>query len=96
LIKEKSKRKSERRGLLIKGMLEHVPSRSLELLAPQIKELLYDSSGTYALYNRKQLYYVGLAIDLQGRLRSHLRDPARALPSEENTVATTTSVADNS
>jgi hypothetical protein len=31
-------------------------------------------NGVYALYRRKKLYYVGLARDLRGRLRQHLKD----------------------
>jgi hypothetical protein len=30
--------------------------------------------GVYALYRRRKLYYVGLASNLAGRLKSHLRD----------------------
>lgn len=31
-------------------------------------------NGVYALYHKKRLYYVGLARDLRGRLKSHLKN----------------------
>jgi len=36
--------------------------------------MIRNQSGIYALYRREKLYYVGLASNLMGRLKAHLRD----------------------
>ena len=40
----------------------------------QIRSLIKGKSGIYALYRNDNLYYVGLATNLMGRLKQHLRD----------------------
>lgn len=39
-----------------------------------IQTLIRGKSGVYALYNGDRLYYVGLASNLMGRLKGHVRD----------------------
>ncbi len=39
-----------------------------------INDMIKRRAGVYALYKQDQLYYVGLANNLMGRLKSHLRD----------------------
>ncbi|GAH92224.1 unnamed protein product, partial [marine sediment metagenome] len=39
-----------------------------------ITELIGNSPGVYALYDDRDLYYVGKSTDLRKRVRHHLRD----------------------
>jgi len=74
----KRSRDHRARGLLIKGILEKVPSDSFEILRGELKEIIKGEAGIYALYKQKKLHYVGLARDLDGRLYAHLeRDRLR-------------------
>jgi hypothetical protein len=60
-----------------KLVLQHLEDVSWKILDeyPQIiKELIKGKWGVYALYKRNKLYYVGLATNLMGRLKMHLRD----------------------
>ncbi len=67
------KRKEKKtRGLLLKGILENVPSDSFEILRGELKEIMRGVGGIYALYKDRRLYYVGLARNLDGRLYGHL------------------------
>ena len=59
---------------LVTQHLEGISWRILEEYPVAIKELIRRQSGVYALYRREKLYYVGLASNLMGRLKSHLRD----------------------
>ena len=60
------------RGLLLKGILEYVPSDSFEILRGELRGIMHGQGGIYALYKRTRLYYVGLAKNLDGRLYGHL------------------------
>ena len=73
--KRKSKKKSKKpkKGKLVKQKLEDIPAKSLQILSKDMKELLGKKPGIYALYNKKKLYYVGMATNLHSRLKSHLR-----------------------
>src|SRR5262249_26385960 len=44
-----------------------------------IRQYVRGRNGVYALYKGEKLYYVGLATNLRGRLRSHLKDRHRGL-----------------
>ncbi len=69
--------KPKRRGhksTLLRHHLEDVSWRVLEEYVEDIRLLIRGQSGVYALFRRKRLYYVGLASNLMGRLKSHLRD----------------------
>jgi len=65
--------KKKKPDLLIKH-LENVSWRVLEDYQSVIKKMIRGRSGVYALYRRGKLYYVGLASNLMGRLKTHLRD----------------------
>jgi len=65
--------KKKKQDLLIKH-LEDVSWRVLEDYQSLIKKMIRGRSGVYALYRRGKLYYVGLASNLMGRLKTHLRD----------------------
>ena len=73
LKKSKKKLKKPKKGKLIKQKLEGIPAGSLQILSKDMKELLGKKPGIYALYNNKKLYYVGMAVNLHSRLKSHLR-----------------------
>jgi hypothetical protein len=60
-------------GLLIQ-YLEGVSWRVMEAYPELVRRLIRGRSGLYALYRRDKLYYVGLASNLMGRLKGHLRD----------------------
>ncbi|TSC77648.1 MAG: hypothetical protein G01um101424_271 [Parcubacteria group bacterium Gr01-1014_24] len=61
------------KGSLVKGYLEKKDRKGFELLLPRYREVIGDSSGIYALYKRKKLYYVGIAQNLLGRVEHHTR-----------------------
>lgn len=72
--KIKARRKRTQKGALVKGFLEKKDRTGFELLLPRYKEVIGDSSGIYALYKGKKLYYVGIAQDLLRRVAWHLKD----------------------
>lgn len=60
-----------------KLVLQHLEDISWKVLDeyPQIiRNMIKGKWGVYALYKRNRLYYVGLANNLMGRLKTHLRD----------------------
>lgn len=69
-----TKHKRTIRGSLLKGVLEGVPAESFEVIAEAITQILHGKSGVYALYKNDELYYVGLARSLRGRIHWHTRD----------------------
>ena len=76
-VRRKTKRRSRRR--LLVGFLEDVSANVLEKDRQIIKEMIRRRTGVYALYRRDTLYYVGLASNLMGRVRSHLKDRHKGL-----------------
>jgi excinuclease UvrABC nuclease subunit len=69
------KRRSTK-GALIKGMSKNLPSDILidPVFKKKLREILRGYAGIYALYKGERLYYVGLARNLHGRVRWHLKD----------------------
>ena len=63
-----------KRSALVSQYLEGISRTALEEYQPFFREQAKRRNGVYALYRRKKLYYVGLARDLRGRLKTHLRD----------------------
>src|SRR5690349_383591 len=59
---------------LVCQFIEHLPSSSFEKYRDTIRTMVHRRHGVYALYRKRRLYYVGLASNLRGRLRQHLRD----------------------
>ncbi len=59
---------------LVLQHLEKISWRVLEDYPKIIKEMIHGKSGVYALYRKDKLYYVGLATNLMGRLKTHLKD----------------------
>jgi hypothetical protein len=59
---------------LVTQYLENISSEGFEKHADIIRKFVRGRNGVYALYRKGKLYYSGLASDLRGRLRWHLRD----------------------
>ena len=64
---------------LVCQQLENVSSVVLEEYQDIIKHYIRGRNGVYALYKGEKLYYVGLATNLRGRLKQHLKDRHRNL-----------------
>ena len=62
------------KGSLVRGYLEKKDRKGFELLLPRYKEVIGDSSGIYALYKGKKLYYVGISQNLLARVGGHTED----------------------
>jgi hypothetical protein len=54
--------------------LENVSREVLEEYQDIVRQYIRRRNGIYALFRRGKLYYVGLAKNLRGRLKQHLRD----------------------
>ena len=67
-----SKRKSMK-GFIIKGVLENQPKEFLELALDELKDIIKEDPGIYALYKGKKLYRVGLAKRTIRRLPAYLK-----------------------
>src|SRR6478672_2340893 len=63
-----------KRPKLVTQYLENIASEAFEKHADVIRQFVRGRNGVYALYRKGKLYYSGLASDLRGRLRWHLRD----------------------
>lgn len=59
---------------LVTQHLEGVSGLVLRDYPQLISDMIKCRAGVYALYKRDSLYYVGLASNLMGRLKTHLRD----------------------
>jgi hypothetical protein len=68
-----------KRSQLVCQQLEDVSSVVLEEYQDIIRHYIRGRNGVYALYKGKKLYYVGLATNLRGRLKRHLKDRHRKL-----------------
>jgi hypothetical protein len=68
---KKAKRKSR---AIVRGHLERIKSKVVEDYKDHITKLIGQNHGVYALYKDDELYYVGLATDLKGRIRNHLKN----------------------
>ena len=64
---------TERKQLVLEH-LEDISWRGMEHYPETLKGLIRGRAGIYVLYRKDKLYYVGLARNLMGRLKSHLRD----------------------
>lgn len=66
-------RRTKSDQLLIE-FLERISWRVLEDYRGIVSKMIHRRAGVYALYKRDQLYYVGLASNLMGRIKHHLKD----------------------
>ena len=67
----------KKRSLLVTSFLEDVSINAFNEYGRELGELIGGESGIYALYRGGVLYYVGLASDLNKRLRKHLEGKHR-------------------
>lgn len=70
-MKSRSKRRATH---LVRGHLERISSRAFDAYREVIPKFIGRSHGVYALYKDDRLYYVGLASNLRGRIKGHLKD----------------------
>jgi hypothetical protein len=68
-----ARRKTKSRPIVI-GHLEKISSGVFERYRDEITRLIKHGQGVYVLYRRNKLHYIGLASDLRGRIKHHLRD----------------------
>jgi hypothetical protein len=54
--------------------LENIGRDAIEKYQKIIRQYVHGKSGVYALYNNEKLYYVGLASNLNSRLKHHIND----------------------
>lgn len=59
---------------LVTEFFENISWELLEKYPQLVKEMIRGKAGVYALYYDKELYYVGLAVDLLRRLKQHIKD----------------------
>ena len=62
------------RAQLVTQHVERIPRTILADHPTVLREYVKGKRGVYALYKGTRLYYVGLASNLRGRLKTHLRD----------------------
>jgi hypothetical protein len=67
-------KKRSRKAQLVYEHLENVSATVLADYLPIIGTYVRGKTGIYALYRKKRLWYVGLATNLIGRLKTHFRD----------------------
>jgi len=66
--------RAPKRSPLVCEYLENISRDALENHQIVIRSYVRRRQGVYALYRKNKLYYVGLAKDLRGRLKAHVRD----------------------
>lgn len=59
---------------LVTGYIERISSKIFAQFPKQLTDIIGRQHGVYALYKGTRLYYVGLATNLRGRIKQHLRD----------------------
>jgi len=59
---------------LVLGYLEKISSKIFSDYPQQLTDLIGSKHGVYSLYKGNHLYYVGLAKNLRGRIKQHLKD----------------------
>jgi hypothetical protein len=64
----------KKRTPLVSQYMEQISSEVFDDYQQLLREYVRNRHGVYALYRREKLYYVGLAKDLRGRLKTHLKD----------------------
>lgn len=69
----------KRRSTLVSQYLENVASGAMEEYQDIIRGYIGNRPGIYALYRKNRVYYIGLARNLRGRLRHHLKDRHKGL-----------------
>lgn len=68
------KKPMKNKRALVLGFLENISSKIFSDYPQQLTDLVGKKHGIYALYKGNRLYYVGLATNLRGRIKQHLKD----------------------
>jgi hypothetical protein len=63
-----------KKGTVFLGHMENVSWQAFEKYSEILRDMIRGKSGIYALYHNKNVYYVGLATNLMGRIKAHLKD----------------------
>jgi hypothetical protein len=66
-----------KRPKLVTQYLENIHRQALEEHPELLRDFISNRNGIYALFNKGELYYAGLASSLRGRLKHHLKDRHR-------------------
>jgi hypothetical protein len=69
-----ARRKKRKTRAIIAGHLEKIGARVFDDFSSVITGIIKGNQGIYALFKKDRLYYVGLARNLKGRIKSHVRD----------------------
>jgi hypothetical protein len=64
---------------ILEEHLERISARVMEDYRDVLRDMIRGRSGVYALYDAEELYYVGLASNMMGRLKNHVRDRHKGL-----------------
>jgi len=64
----------KKKTALVSEYLENISGNALAERQAFFKASVHRRNGVYALYRRNKLYYVGLAVNLRGRIKHHLKD----------------------
>ena len=72
-------KKRANRSMILTQKLEGISKKIFEKYKKIIVQHIGNKPGVYALYDEKELYYVGLASDLARRVNYHLKDQHSAL-----------------
>jgi hypothetical protein len=69
-----ARKKKHKVRSIITGHLEKIGSEVFDDYKSVITDLIRGNQGIYALFKKDRLYYVGLARNLRGRIKSHIID----------------------
>ncbi|MDE0119169.1 MAG: GIY-YIG nuclease family protein [Bdellovibrionales bacterium] len=72
-------KKSSNRSMILTQKLEGISKKIFERYKKKVIQYIGNKPGVYALYDEKELYYVGRASDLAKRVNHHLKDRHSAL-----------------
>ena len=72
-------KKNVNRSMILTEKLEGISKKIFERYKKKVIQYIGNISGVYALYDEKELYYVGRASDLAKRVNHHLKDRHSAL-----------------
>jgi hypothetical protein len=69
-----ARKKKRKTRAIIAGHLEKIGAKVFDDFSSVITGIIKGNQGIYALFKKDRLYYVGLARNLKGRIKSHNRD----------------------
>lgn len=69
-----ARKKKNKTRAIIAGHLEKIGAKVFDDFSSVITDIIKGHQGIYALFKKDRLYYVGLARNLKGRIKSHNKD----------------------